>query len=203
MFERLLRFILLIWSYMSQKWPINYSLYRLETINSDGGNILVVKILAAASLLGIIKIAEAVTWNLGLSNSLGSGDDTGSRGAGTGQNPDVLSLKEEEGWAAGVHNWVVFVVSIQNTVVTGSEKEEANLALGTVALGRAFNVVNLSLVELRVVNFNDAVALRTVLSLNAFTILEEDALISGIFMPRSEIFTNIEVGLELRLAAET
>jgi hypothetical protein len=79
-------------------------LYRLETINSDGGNILVVKILAAASLLGIIKIAEAVTWNLGLSNSLGSGDDTGSRGAGTGQNPDVLSLKEEEGWAAGVHN---------------------------------------------------------------------------------------------------
>jgi hypothetical protein len=75
--------------------------------------------------------------------------------------------------------------------------------LGTVALGRAFNVVNLSLEELRVVNFNDAVALRTVLSLNAFTILEEDALISGIFMPRSEIFTNIEVGLELRLAAET
>ena len=161
------------------------------------------KILAIASLLGIIKITEAVTWDLGLGDSLGRGDDAGSRGAGTGQNPDVLSLKEEEGGAAGVHNRVVFVVSIQNTVVTGSEKEEANLALGTVALGRAFNVVNLSLVELRVVNFNDAVALRTVLSLNAFTILEEDALISGIFMPRSEIFTNIEVGLELRLAAET
>jgi len=162
-----------------------------------------VKVLAAASLLGIIKIDEAVTWDLGLSNSLGRGDDTGSRGAGTGQNPDVLSLKEEEGWDAGVDDCVVFVVSIQNSVVTVSEKEEANLALGTVALGRAFNFVNLSLVELRVVYFNDAVALRTVLSLSAFTILEEDALISGIFMPRSEIFTHIEVGLELGLAAET
>ena len=161
------------------------------------------KVLAAASLLGIIKIDEAVTWDLGLSNSLGRGDDTGSRGAGTGQNPDVLSLKEEEGWDAGVDDCVVFVVSIQNSVVTVSEKEEANLALGTVALGRAFNFVNLSLVELRVVYFNDAVALRTVLSLSAFTILEEDALISGIFMPRSEILTHIEVGLELGLAAET
>ena len=119
---------------------------RSETISSGGGNILVVKVLAIASLLGIIKIAEAVTWELGLDNSLGRGDHTGSRSAGTGQNPDVLFLKEEELWLAGVDDCVVFVVSIQNTVVTISEKEEANLALSTVALGSAFDFINLSLI---------------------------------------------------------
>ena len=51
--------------------------------------------------------------------------------------------------------------------------------------------------------FNDAVALKAILSLCAFTILEDDALISGIFLPNSKIFINIEVGLELMLAAET
>jgi hypothetical protein len=178
-------------------------LNRSETISSGGGNILVVKVLAIASLLGIFKIAEAVTWELGLDNSLGRGDHTGSRGAGTGQNPDVLFLKEEELWLAGVDDCVVFVVSIQNTVVTISEKEEANLALSTVALGSAFYFINLSPVELRVMNFNDAVALKAILGLCAFTILEDDALISGIFLPHSKIFINIEVGLELMLAAKT
>jgi hypothetical protein len=55
-----------------------------------------VKVLAGASLLGIIEIAEAVTWDLGLGNIFGSSDDSSIRGAVTGQNPDVLSLKEEE-----------------------------------------------------------------------------------------------------------
>ena len=72
-------------------------MYGLETISSGGGNILVVKVLAIASLVGIIKITEAVTWDLGLGYSLGSGDDTGSRGAGTGQNPNVLVLEEKIG----------------------------------------------------------------------------------------------------------
>ena len=75
--------------------------------------------------------------------------------------------------------------------------------MGTLALGCTFNVVNLALVELGVVNFDDAVVLKAVLGLSAFTIFEEDALISGIFLPRPEIFINIEVGLELGLAAET
>ena len=54
------------------------------------------KVLAGASLLGVIEIAEAVSWDLGLGNILGSGDDSSIRGTVTGQNPDVLSLKEEE-----------------------------------------------------------------------------------------------------------
>ena len=74
--------------------------------------------------------------------------------------------------------------------------------MGTLALGSAFNVVYLALVELGVVNLDDAVALKAVLSLSAFTIFEEDALISSIFVPRSKVLVNIEVGLELRLAAE-
>ena len=45
------------------------------------------KILASTTLLGIFQIAEAVTWDLGLGNGLGSGNDSGIRGAGTGQNP--------------------------------------------------------------------------------------------------------------------
>ena len=60
---------------------------RLRTKISDGGYILLVKILASTTLLGIFQIAEAVTWDLGLGNGLGSGNDSGIRGAGTGQNP--------------------------------------------------------------------------------------------------------------------
>jgi hypothetical protein len=74
--------------------------------------------------------------------------------------------------------------------------------LGTLALGCTFNVVNLALVELGVVDLDDAVALKAVLGLSAFTIFEEDALIPCIFVPRSKVFVNVEVGLELGLPAE-
>ena len=74
--------------------------------------------------------------------------------------------------------------------------------MGTLALGRTFNVVYLALVELGVVNLDDAVVLKAVLSLSAFTVFEKDALISCIFVPRSKVLVNIEVGLELGLAAE-
>ncbi len=74
--------------------------------------------------------------------------------------------------------------------------------MGALTLGRTLNVVNLALVELRVVHLEEAVALRVVLGLNAFTIFEEDALISGIFVPISEVRVDIKAGLELGLAAE-
>jgi hypothetical protein len=44
--------------------------------------------------------------------------------------------------------------------------------LGTLALGCTFNVVYLSLVELRVVNLDDALVLKAVLGLSAFTVFE-------------------------------
>ena len=191
---------------MSQKWPINYSsYYRQGTKSSDGGDILVVKVLAGASLLGIIEIALVVSWDLGFSNSLGSSDDSGIRGACAGQNPDVLCLKEEEWLSAGINNRVVLVVSIQNAVVTGPENEQANsnFALGALALSWTLNVVYLALEELRVVNLNDAVVLKAVLCLGTFTFFEANALTSGIFVPISEVLVNIEVGLEPRLSAET
>jgi hypothetical protein len=71
--------------------------------------------------------------------------------------------------------------------------------LGTLALGCTLNIVNLSLVVLRVVHLDDAFALRAVLGLNTFTIFEEDFLISDLFMPRPVVPTDIKVSFKRRL----
>jgi hypothetical protein len=74
--------------------------------------------------------------------------------------------------------------------------------LGTLALGRTLNFVNLAIVVLRVDHLEEAVALKAEIVLIAVTIFEKNAFISGIFVPRATVFINIEVGLELGLAAE-
>ena len=71
--------------------------------------------------------------------------------------------------------------------------------MGTLALGCTLNIVNLSLVVLRVVHLDDAFALRAVLGLNTFTIFEEDFLISDLFMPRPVVPTDIKVSFKRRL----
>ena len=75
--------------------------------------------------------------------------------------------------------------------------------MSTLALGCTLNIVNLALVELRVVHLDNAVALRAVLGLDTFTVLEEDFLISDLFMPRPVVPSDIKVRFKRRLCTES
>jgi hypothetical protein len=52
-------------------------------------------------------------------------------------------------------------------------------------------------------NFNKSIISEGVLSLNTVSIFEEDALVSGMLMPRSKVLVDIEILLKLRFGAET
>jgi hypothetical protein len=75
--------------------------------------------------------------------------------------------------------------------------------LGALALARKLNIDNLALVELRVVDLDEAVARRAVLGLDTFTVLVCDFLVSCIFMPRAIVPIDIKVSLKARLFTES
>ena len=95
------------------------------------------------------------------------------------------------------------MVCAQNAVVTIYERLEANFALGTLALPRKLKALNLAFVELRVLNLEQAVALRAVLGLNTLTIFLIKSLVSYIFMPWAEVPIDFKVRLKLRLFTES
>jgi len=157
--------------------------------------------LAAAALKRLFEIIEAILRNLCFGYILCCGDNSGVRSLSTSQNPDVLSLEKEEGLFARINNWVVGVISVQYTVVSGPENKEADLAMSTLAFCGSFNVVDFSFVELRVVNLNKSVTSQWVFCLRAVSIFKENAFVSHIFMPRTKVLVDVEVLFKSRLRA--
>lgn len=54
------------------------------------------KVLAISTLSRVFKVIEAIGRNLGLGNVLCGCDSASTRSFGTGKDPDVLGLEEEE-----------------------------------------------------------------------------------------------------------
>ena len=151
------------------------------------------KILAGSALLRSFKVIEAIWGDLSFGDIFSSSNNWCIGSAITSQNPNVLSLEEEEEGFAWIDNWVFCVVCLKDTVVPGSEQEEADLASRTVALGRALDIIYLASVELWVMNFNKSIISEGVLSLNTVSIFEEDALISSMFVPGPKVAVDIEI----------
>jgi hypothetical protein len=158
------------------------------------------QVLACATLLRVLETWETVGWNLGLHDILSISDDCAVGSSSTGENPDVLLLEEEVGFA-WINNWIVSVVGVQHAVVTGSEQEEPDFALGTLALSWSLYVIYLSLIVLGVVNTNDSIISEIVFRLGAIAVLEENALIPGVLVPRSSVLRDVEWLLKSRLRA--
>lgn len=159
-----------------------------------------IKVLAASTMLGVMKLLGLIRGDLRCDHSFSGGDCGSIRLILSCEDPDVLRL-EEEVRCAGVNDGVGCVVGVEHAVVTSSEEEEADLALGALALSAALHIVDLVIVVLGVVNSYETVTALGVGCLHTLSILEQDALVSSILGPGPNILINIECRLECGLRA--
>ena len=91
-------------------------------------NIKSLRISAAATLLSLAEVIEAIERKFVTNNLLIGGDDRGRGVSGASQGPCCLISEEQVGFAA-IDNSVVIIVSLHDLIVSISEEEEADFAL--------------------------------------------------------------------------
>jgi len=161
------------------------------------------KVLAGSALLRSLEKVEIIVRHFSHYYILSCLHNSSVRGCVTSQNPDVLSLEDEEGLCARIDDRVICVISVKDAIISIIKQEEANSALSTFAISRALDVVNFTLIVLRVVNNNPSVFSQGVFGLLAVTKFECDASVSDLFVPNSKIFVDIEVFLKCWFRTET
>ena len=105
------------------------------------------------------------------------------------KDPGGLVAEEEEPGIAAVDDRVIGVISVDHAIVTIPEEEEADIALGSVALSCTLDIIELvgELHILRVVHIDESITATGVASLGAVSILEKDRLITSLLIPHAKV----------------
>ncbi len=148
-------------------------------------------------MLSVIEVVKVVEGNFIPNNLFISWNNWRWRLFVAGESPNILVSEEEEVGLAAVNHGVVGVVSVHYLIVAISKEEESNFAFWAITLCRTLHGINLTweCVELRVVDINQAIRTPGVTCLDAVTIFEQDALVTFLLVPHTQVLIKIKLWL--------